>query len=200
LKEERTCVTYDRIVYLWHDKKLFEHPVLQPIMLLADQRKIFQKRYCLLLLPIVIGVTRFVQCLVNEQNAATLFWEIVLLGIICWLLIKHVTQVNMMRLKARQLADRQRETHVFYPYSVVSNFAFEGDTAIERYSDGLALIEVFNLGPFIDKASDTVFTFLEYSAEEKEYTLRWTVNGVSYKPLANDPEAIMKEIERRCLE
>jgi hypothetical protein len=194
LKEERTCITYDRIVYIWYHKNLLDHPVLQPIQLLADHRK----RFGLLLLPFVIGIARLIQCMVNNLPGDTIFWELSLLGVISWLLLKHVSGGSLMRFKAKQLVNRQRETEVLYPYSVVSNFALEGNDAIERYSDGLVLIELFKLGPFIDKVSDGVVTFLEHSAEEKG-NLQWTGKSNSHWNYTRDAETLMKEIENQCL-
>ena len=192
LKEERTCITYDRIVYSWHDNKLFDHPVLQPIAQEADHRKIFQKRYCLLLLPIIIAVARFMQP-VSNYLADIFFWEILLLGVVYWALLKHVSGGSMVRWKARQLLNTQRETEVLYPHSVVTNFALEGSDAINRYSDELALIELFNLGPYIDRVSVGIY---ERNEDEDEYIL-WSSDG--RRGWSGDPENRMKEIENKFL-
>jgi hypothetical protein len=191
LKEERTCITYDRIVYVWQYKKHFEHPVLQPIQLLADHRKIFQKRYGLLLLPVIVGVARYLQPM-TDYLASVFFWEALLLGVLYLVLIKQVSCGSMMRWKARQLLSVQRETVVLYPYSIVTNFALEGSDAINRYSDGLALIEIFKLGPFIDRVSEGAGEH----GEEDEYIL-WSSDG--RRGWSNHPENIMKEIENESL-
>jgi hypothetical protein len=180
LKEERTCITYDRIIYIWYNKKLFEHPVLQPIQLLADRKKIFQVSYCLLLLPFVIGFIQFMQCMASDTATNILYWIIFVLAPACWFLIKHISCGHLVRWKAEQLVNRQRETQVLYPFSVVTNFALEGDTAIERYADGLVLIEIFNLGPFIDRVSDGVVAFLEYTAEEKEGNIQHSTFNIRH--------------------
>jgi hypothetical protein len=193
LKEERTCITYDRIVYLWYNQKLVEHPVLQPIQLMADRRKIFQAGFCLLFLPFVIGFTRFMQCVTSDIDADRLFWELVLLTPCCWFLIKHVSCGSLVRWKAKQLVNRQRETYVFYPYSIVSNFALEGSDAIECYSDGLALIELFHLGPFIDRAFDA-----EYDSEDKEYIL-WSSEDRRGLYDSDNPGTVIKVLENTWL-
>ena len=196
LKEERTCITYDRIVYVWQYEKQLQHPVLHPIQLLADRRKIFQKRYGLLLLPLVMGVARFMHPM-TDYLAGVFFWEVLLLGVMYWALIKHVSGGGMVRWKARQLLNQQRETEVLYPYSIVTNFALEGSDAINRYSDGLALIEIFNLGPFIDRVSDATMTFLEYSSADGEH-FQWSSDGKGWH-YPNDAQALMKEIENEFL-
>jgi hypothetical protein len=187
LKEERTCITYDRIIYLWYNTKLFEHPVLQPIQLLADRKKIFQVSHCLLLLPFVIGFIQFMQCIASGTYTNILYWIIFVLIPACWFLIKYIFCGSLVRWKAKQLVNRQRETYVFYPYSIVSSFAFEGSDAIECYSDGLVLIELFNLGPFIDWVIDG-------DSEEREYIL-WSSDGRRGWHGTNNPETIMKNIE-----
>ena len=138
------------------------------------------------------------ECMASDTETNILYWIIYVLVPACWFLIKHISCGSLVRWKAEQLVNRQRETHVFYPYSIVSSFAFEGSDAIECYSDGLALIEIFNLGPFIDSVSDGVVVFLEYTAEEKE-GLEWAGKRTSDWNYTKDVKTLMKEIEDKTL-
>ncbi|MBO9200754.1 MULTISPECIES: DUF2207 domain-containing protein [Niastella] len=193
INEDRPCVTYDRIMYMWYDEKLFEHPVLHPIQLLADH-KVFLERYSILLLPFVIGGGRLIQSMVNDDISFGELFGILLLMIGVCFLITNVNRGLVVRWKAKQLVNRLREFQVFHPDSVVSSFALDGNDAIGLYADGLALIELFSVGPFIDREIEEGKTFFEGSNEDKEYVLRRSKESQRY---VHDVRSLIKEMEAK---
>jgi hypothetical protein len=169
LNEEKTCVTYDWICYVWYNKTTLEHPGLLQIQNLADQKEPPLKKYNLLFVPFALGITCIFLFIAKGKPVEVFGWYMLLLAAMVGLLLMYVSRRSLVIRKAKQQINRQREISVLHGDYIVSGFALEGSDAIEHFSDGLMLIKIFNLGPVIDKISGRVMENLNENSEDPDW-------------------------------
>jgi hypothetical protein len=169
LNEEKTCVTYDWICYVWYNKNMLEHPGLLQIRSLANHKESFFKKVNVLAIPFVTGITGVLRFISNDKPVEAPGWYMLLLTAITAVLLIFVNRGSLIIKRAKDMINRQREVSVFHGDYIVSGFALEGSEAIEHFSDGLMLIKIFNLGPVIDKISGQVMESLNENDDDPEW-------------------------------
>lgn len=161
LKEGRSIVTYENIMENWGKDVPEDFANLQQLHELANRKEPFFKRYNFLLIPIAIGIARFMQGIANHKPVSFLFIEMVALLIITSIVVKAFSGKNAMYKKVKETAITRNRYGWLYDDQVVSEFAMKGNTAISGYAEGATLIALFGLLPFIDRVSETVHNFLQ---------------------------------------
>jgi hypothetical protein len=164
LKEGRECVTYESIMENWGRDIPDEFTNLQRLHELANRKETFFKKYNFLIIPVVIGIARFMQGVANHKPVSFLFLEMTGLLIAASIITKALSRTSMMYKRVRETANTRHRYGWLYEDQVVADFAMKGNKALNGYSDGLVLIGLFGLLPFVDRVSENIGNFLQYTS------------------------------------
>jgi uncharacterized protein (TIGR04222 family) len=158
LREERSSVTYDSIMEHWQPE---DYDTLQQLHELANRKESFFKKYHFLIIPFVIGITRFFQGMVNHKPVSFLLLEMIALLIVTSLMVKAFSRKAAMSKRVSEKAKTRHQFGWLYDDQVVADFAMKGNEAINGFSDGIVLIGLFGMLPFVDRVGNTVNNLLQ---------------------------------------
>jgi uncharacterized protein (TIGR04222 family) len=181
LKEERTAVSYDRIVYVWANETISNQTALHKLQKLANHKEPLLKRYQLLFLPYAVAIARFFQEIANGNLLDHLIIEMAALVLISIQLMKFVSRNSLVKRKVKKIIRMPKGVRVLHSDYVVCGFALEGGEVLERFSDGIVLTRIFGLGPVIDRVIEHLAGFFEYFNEEHGFEIVWDGTSVTWK-------------------
>lgn len=161
LKEGRDCITYESIMSTWGKEVPETLTTLQRLHELANRKERFFTKYNFLIVPVVVGIARFMQGVANHKPVSFLFVEMMGMLFIMSITAKAFSKAAVMYKKVRETANTRLRYGWLYNDQVVSEFAMKGNTALNDYSDGLVLIGLFGLLPFTDRVVETVQNFVQ---------------------------------------
>lgn len=160
LKEERDSITYESIMERWGKDVPHGFTTLQQLYELANRKEPFFKKHNLLIIPFVIDIARFIQGAVNHKPLSFLFLELAGLLIAASIVARAYSKTAAMYKKVTESAMTRQRYGWLYEDHVVADFAIKGNTAISGFSDGLVLIGLFGLLPFVDRISNMIYDFI----------------------------------------
>lgn len=181
LKEERSCVSYDRIVYVWDYEATTNDTAMRPLKLLANYKEAFLKRYHLLLLPYVIGIARFFLEIHLGNKLDNLIIEMMGLALVCIGLMKIVSRKSLVKRKVKRMIKTPKGIRLLHGDYVVYEFALKHKKVIERYADGIVLADIFGLGPVVDRISNAIMLLLDAAKDDDEIPFSWDGNSIKWK-------------------
>ena len=181
LKEERSCVSYDRIVYVWDYEATTNDTAMRALKLLANHKEPFLKRYHLLLLTYVAGIARIFQEISNGNKLDNLLIEIMALVLVSIGVMKMVSRKSQVKRKVKQMIKTPKGIRLLHGDYVVYEFALKRKDVIERYADGVVLAGIFGLGPVVDRISNAVLFFLEAAKDDEEIPFSWDGSTIRWK-------------------
>jgi uncharacterized protein (TIGR04222 family) len=161
LKEGRDSVSYESIMENWGTDVPEIFTNLQKLHELANRKEPFFKKYNFLIIPVVIGIVRFLQGMANHKPVSFLFLEMIGLLLLSSILTKAFSKTAAMYKRVTETAKSRHRFGWLYEDQVVADFAMKGNEALSGYSDGIVLIGLFGLLPFIDRVSETISNFVK---------------------------------------
>jgi len=185
LKEERSCVSYDRIVYVWDYEATANDP-MRKLKLLANHKEPFLKRYHVLLLTYVTGIARIFLEISNGNRLDNLIIEMMVFTLVCIGLMKIVSRKSLVKRRVKHMIKTPKGIRLLHGDYVVYEFALKTKEVIKRYADGVVLAEVFGLRPVIDRVSDAVMFFLEMAKDDDELPFSWDGSSIRWKKPLTD--------------
>jgi len=181
LKEERSCVSYDRIVYVWDYEATANNTAMRALKVLANHKEPFLKRYHFLLLPYLAGIARLFLEISNGNKLDNLLIEMMALVLVCIGVMKMVSRKSLVKRKVRRMIKTPKGIRLLHGDYVVYEFALKRKDVIERYADGIVLADIFGLGPVIDRISNAIMFFLEAAKEDQEIPFSWDGSSIKWK-------------------
>jgi uncharacterized protein (TIGR04222 family) len=161
LKEGRSSVTYENIMDNWGADVPETFTNLQKLHELANRKEPFFKKYNFLIIPVAIGIARFIQGMANHKPVSFLFLEMVGLLILSSILAKAFSKTSALYKRVTETAKTRNRYGWLYDDQVVADFAMKGNEALSGYSDGIVLIGLFGLLPFYDQVAETISNFVQ---------------------------------------
>ncbi|MCS3796241.1 glycine-rich domain-containing protein [Niastella sp. OAS944] len=161
LKEGRSCVTYESIMENWGKDVRDVFTSLERLHELANRKERFFKKYNFLIIPVAIGIARFMQGVANHKPVNYLFLEMMALLFISSMIAKALSRTTAMYKRVRETASTRHRYGWLYEDQVVADFVMRGNEALTGYAEGASLIGLFGLLPFTDRVSETVHNFLK---------------------------------------
>lgn len=165
LKEGRSCVTYESIMENWGKDVPDEFTTLERLHELANRKERFFKKYNFLIIPVAIGIARFMQGVANHKPVNFLFLEMIALLFISSIIAKALSRTTTMYKRVRKTASTRHRYGWLYDDQVVADFVMRGNEALTGYAEGASLIGLFGLLPFTDRVSETVHNFLKEASK-----------------------------------
>ncbi|WP_081152179.1 hypothetical protein [Niastella vici] len=181
LKEERSCVSYERIVYVWDYEATANDTAMRALKLLANHKEPFLKRYHLLLLPYLAGIARLFLEISNGNKLDNLIIEMMALVLACIGVMKIVSRKSLVKRKVKQMIKTPKGIRLLHGDYVVYEFALKRKEVIERYADGIVLADIFGLGPVADRISNAIWLFLEAAKEDEDIPFSWDGSTIKWK-------------------
>jgi hypothetical protein len=164
INEGRECVTYERIVYTWY-KEHDSNQALEYLQSLAHYKERFFIKYHVLLIPFVVAIVRFIQGILTNIQVGDLPGEMIGWSIAAVLVMRSISLKAIVKAKVEEKAKIKQKVGLLHCDKIVGEFAMRGKDAINWFSDGIILAEIFDEPLPIDKASDMVLAFFNSNAE-----------------------------------